>query len=318
MNVSPPPETKESAVTVTEIPTDVPIKDPHLSIKAKLEMLLDNINGHDIFTLAGALAYTTALALSPFILIILSLASFLSHDLQTRIYAQLSSSLGEKVGATIKAVIENADQHPNISGLSGLAGFIILAISASAIFSQLRMVLDKINEYEAPEKQSTIVSFIKERVLSLGLVLGFAFLSVVSMLVTVAIAVLIPSSEGVIWQAVSIVVNIALFVFLFASMYRFIPTAALPWKACFMSGAVSAVFYQIGKTLIGLYLATAGLETAYGAAGSLVVFLVWVYYTTLTLLVSYEISRLWILKGQVRLSELHQAPTTTNPLPQKS
>ncbi len=301
MKMSPLSETKESVLAVTEIPVGVPIEHPQILLREKFSLLFDNINGHEIFTLAGALAYTTALALSPFILIILSLASFLSNDLQGRIYTQLSSSLGEKVGATIKAVIENADQHPNISGLSGLAGFVILGISASAIFSQLRMVLDKINEYEAPEKRSGVVSFIKERVLSVGLVLGFAFLSVVSMLVTVAIALLIPSSEGVMWQALSIVVNIGLFVFLFAAMYRFIPTAALPWTACFMSGVVSAVFYQFGKTLIGLYLATAGLETAYGAAGSLVVFLVWVYYTTLTLLISYEISRLWILKGQVRL-----------------
>ena len=253
--------------------------------------LTDSIDRHEIFTLAGSLAYTTALAIAPFLLILLSVASLLGPDLQEKLYTHLASSIGDKAGQTIIDIVKNTRENSEFSGLSGIIGFIILVVSASAIFAQMRVALDKINEHKDAKNKSGVWLFIKDRFLSMGLVFGFAFLSIVSMMVSTTIAVMFIGGEGFFWEAISTAVNFVIFSILFMAIYRVIPSDKLEWRRCRISGMVSAVFYLIGKNLISLYLAHAGLESSYGAAGSLVAFLVWVYYTSMTLLISYEFTR---------------------------
>jgi membrane protein len=276
----PNPKTSGFATTTSEKPT----------LKERAKSLFANISKHEILLLAGSLAYTTALSIAPFILILLSFASFLSDSLQSRLYKQLSNVAGAKAGETIQGIIENANKHPSASGISGIIGLIVLAVSASAIFAQLRVSLDKINEHQDTAESSGLMGFLKERFLSVGLVFGFAFLSIASLMVTTVLAMLFEGTEGVIWQVISFAVTFLAFAVLFAAIYRFVPSDTLSWRRCAISGVVSAIFYIIGKALIGIYLAKAGLESSYGAAGSLVVFLAWVFYTTLTILVSYEFS----------------------------
>ncbi len=255
------------------------------------ENLITKIDEHEIFVMSSALAYATALALAPFILIILSLISFLDQDLQRKFAIDLTTSFGGEVGSAVKSIMQNVDTHPQLSGLSGIIGFVILIISASAIFTHLRIALDKINEYTLPADQNNFMGYLRNKFWSLGLVLGFAFLSIASMLVTALITVFYPNGEGLFWHGMSFIVNFFLFTALFTSIFRFIPSEKLDWRHSLFSGAVSTVFYLIGKSLISLYLGKAGLGSPYGAAGSLIVFLAWVYYTALTLLLSYEICR---------------------------
>lgn len=255
-----------------------------------LKHLIIKTDKHEIFVMAPALAYATALALAPFVLIILSIISFLDHDLQSKFTLELTTAFGGEVGTAVKSIIENVDQHPKISGLSGLIGFFILFISASAIFTQLRIALDKINEFKGHAREDTVWTFLRGKFWSVGLVLAFAFLSIASMLVTAFIGLIYPNGEGVLWHMISFGVNFVLFTLVFTAIFRYIPSEHLSFKRCLFSGAVSTVFYLLGKTLISLYLGKAGLGSPYGAAGSLIVFLAWVYYTAITLLVSYEIS----------------------------
>lgn len=255
-----------------------------------LKHLIIKTDKHEIFVMAPALAYATALALAPFVLIILSIISFLDHDLQSKFTLELTTAFGGEVGTAVKSIIENVDQHPKISGLSGLIGFFILFISASAIFTQLRIALDKINEFKGYAREDTVWTFLRGKFWSVGLVLAFAFLSIASMLVTAFIGLIYPNGEGVLWHMISFGVNFVLFTLVFTAIFRYIPSEHLSFKRCLFSGAVSTVFYLLGKTLISLYLGKAGLGSPYGAAGSLIVFLAWVYYTAITLLVSYEIS----------------------------
>lgn len=254
----------------------------------RLKNLTRDIDKHEVFVLAGSIAYTTALALAPFVVIILSVASLLGQNIQNNLYAELSTTLGPKVGATFKTLIENSDNQPSLSTLSGIIGFLLLAFSASALFTQLRFALDKMKNYTPKEARSGAWNFIKEKFLSVGLVFAFAFLSVVSLLATTAIALVVPNGEGLLWEAVSLVINFILFTLLFSAMYRFIPTEKLPWKRCWIAGTVSSAFYLVGKSLVSLYLAKAGVESSYGAAGSIVLLLVWVYYTAILLLISFE------------------------------
>ncbi len=271
-------------------------KMPFSEFKARLSSAVSNANKHDIFVMASSLAYTTALALAPFLLITLSFASLLSPDLQQNIYEGLTTAVGEKIAGTILAMIESADSNPKLSGISGVIGVIVLAISASAIFSNLKIALDKINEHAFAKDPSGFWIFVKGKLFSMGLVFGFAFLSVASLVFTMVIAIIYPEGMGFFWGLVSFAVNFSLFALVFSAIYRFVPTDKATYKSCIISGVISTIFYLIGKRVIGLYLGNAGLESSYGAAGSLIVLLVWVYYTALTLLFSYEFTRDVILK----------------------
>ena len=266
-----------------------------LTIKENFKHFIDSINKHEIFTLAGSLAYTTALAIAPFLLVLLSVASLLGPGMQEKLYTNLASSIGEKAGQTIIDIVQNTRENSHLSGWSGVIGFIILLASASAIFAQMRVALDKINEHKVEKDASGIWLFIKDKFLSMGLVFGFAFLSIVSMMVSTTIAVVFTAGEGFFWECISLMVNFIIFSILFTAIFRVIPSDNLEWRRCRISGIVSAIFYLIGKNLISLYLAHAGLESSYGAAGSLVVFLAWVYYTAMTLLISYEFTRNMVL-----------------------
>lgn len=265
-------------------------------LKSNLKSMASDIGKHEIFILAGSLAYTTALALAPFMLILLSVASLLGADLQHKLGDQITLIMGDKAGATVMDVVKHASNRPTLSGISGIIGFIVLAISASAIFTQLRGAFDKINDYQIPSSKSGVWSFVKDKFLSLGLVFGFVFLSIVSLMVSTTFSAIFPQGEGLIWQAAIQLANFVMFSVLFTLIYRFIPTEKLAWKRCMVSGVVSTIFYIVGKTIITLYLGRAGFESAYGAAGSLVVFLVWVYYTTATLLISCEFSNNVVVK----------------------
>ena len=269
---------------------------PFSELKKRLSSALANSNKHDIFVMASSLAYTTALAMAPFLLIILSFASLLSPDLQQNIYEGLNTAVGEKIAGTILAMIENADENPKLSGVSGIIGVVVLAISASAIFSNLKIALDKINEHAFAKDQGGFWVFVKGKLFSMGLVFGFAFLSVASLVFTMALAIFYPDGVGLLWGLLSFSVNFAAFALVFTAIYRFVPTDQANWKSCVISGVISTIFYLVGKQLIGVYLGKAGLESSYGAAGSLIVLLVWVYYTALTLLFSYEFTRDVVLK----------------------
>ncbi len=275
-----------------------------VNLKKNFSKLADSIDRHEIFTLAGSLAYTTALAIAPFLLILLSVASLLGPELQEKLYTNLASSIGDKAGQTIIDIVKNTRENSEFSGLSGIIGFIILVVSASAIFAQMRVALDKINEHKDAKNKSGIWIFIKDRFLSMGLVLGFAFLSIVSMMISTTIAIVFIGGEGFFWEAITTAINFVIFSILFMAIFRVIPSDKLEWRRCRISGMVSAVFYLIGKNLISLYIANAGLESSYGAAGSLVAFLVWVYYTSMTLLISYEFTKNMVLyKSNEKLPE---------------
>lgn len=264
--------------------------------KERLGALGSAIGKHRVFMLAGSIAYTTALSLAPFVLILLSFASLLGQGYQTRMYEQMKALLGPQAGDAIKMVVEHADNNQSLTTISGIVGLLVLAISASAVFSQLRSSMDIINETPEDKQPSGILGFFKDKFFSVGLVLGFVFLAVISLAVTAFVSGIFSGGEALLWNAVTFVINVLLFTGLFTLMFHYIPTERFSWKHSLISGACGAAFFLIGKYLIGFYLGNASVGSAYGAAGSLVVFLVWVYYSTVTMLVSYEFANHVIIR----------------------
>ena len=261
----------------------------------RLTQLSRDITDHETFLHAGSLAYTTALALAPFMIILLSVAALLGQDFQNTIYAQLKELLGHQAGGAVEIVVEHADTSRRVSGVSGAIGFAVLAVSASAIFSQLRAALDKIDGHQGDQTESTAWALLREKFLSVGLVFGFVFLSITSLAMTTAIAFFFRGRVEFGWEVGTSLVNLAVFTALFTAIFRFVPSANHDWRRCWISGLSGTLFFLVGKWGIGFYLGRASVGSAYGAAGSLIVFLVWVYYTTTTLLISYEVTHTVIL-----------------------
>lgn len=272
------------------------------TIKAKFSDFFSEFNEHQILMASGSLAYTTGLALSPFILIFLSFIALLNQSYQSDFYNQLSNLLGAEAGNAIKMVVENADNDHSDASFSGLFGFLILAVSASAVVNQLRTALDLIDETEVEKQSLGVWGFIKEKIFSVGLVFGFIFLSITSLIVTTFVSGWFVGTEETLWTILSFVISTIVFWLLFTNIFRFVPSTPMRWRDCMFAGAITTVTFLIGKFLIGVYLGNAAIGSAYGAAGSLVVFLVWVYYAALTILGSYQLTRFIFLnpEDQVR------------------
>lgn len=265
----------------------------------RYKRLLSRINRHELLSLSGSIAYTTALALSPFLIITISIFALTNFGTQQTLNDQIQNLVGPEAARAVKGIIDSAAQEPGISGLSGVLGFLVLLFSASAIFAQLRLSLDKIVEYKAPKSANGIWAFIKERIFSVGLVLGFVFLMIVSLGLSSMLSAAFPIGEEFGIRVVSFFANLIVFSLLFSCMFHFIPTERLPWGRCLVSGVVACGFFLVGKSLIGLYLGNSALGSAYGAAGSFIVLLVWIYYTSLTLLISFEFTNTVVLENRL-------------------
>ncbi len=255
----------------------------------------DDISQHEVFMLASSIAFTTALALAPFMLILLFVASLLGPEIQEKLFTEISEAMGPKAGKTVLDIVHSTQNKPTLAGLSGIGGFLVLVLSASAIFTQLRHALDKINDVKLSAQKSGWPAFVRERLLSFGLVFGFIFLSIVSLMISTLITAFFPGGDGFLWQSIFFAFNFVMFAVLFMMLYRFVPSRRYEWKKARISGLVSAAFYIIGKALIGLYLGHASFASSYGAAGSFVIFLAWVYYTSLILLISCEFTNNFLL-----------------------
>lgn len=262
----------------------------------------DQIIDHNLFTLAGSLAFSLALAISPFILLVLVTLSTLGTQMQDQLIIQSRDLFGADAAMTIEAVIQNVDKNSSLSGISGILSILIVLFSVSAIFSQLRSALDRISDLKTVNKDLTIFEYFKERAFLMTLLIGFVFLMITSLMVNSLISTIIGSFEGFIWQGINQIISLIMFTTLFTAIFYFTPTAQMRWKDCFISGITASLFFNFGKYLIGTYLGQSGVGTAYGAAGSFVVLLVWLYYSSLTFFISFEFSTDFFINHQRKIS----------------
>lgn len=246
--------------------------------------------GHDHMTMAAALAFYTALSLAPFLLIILAVVGLLGQDSQNQLFEQMNGFMGAQASESLKSIVENADNRPEVGTIAGLMGVLTLLFSASGVFAQLQASMNIIFEAQVQDS-SGVWSWIRKRILSMGMVITLGFIAMVSLVLSTLLAYLF-GKEGEIWQIVNISVSLLVFAGMFAVVLRVLPDTHLPWKDSIKGGLVTAVLFTIGKTLIGVYLGKSALGSAYGAAGSLIVFLAWVYYSSIIVFFGAEITRI--------------------------
>jgi YihY family inner membrane protein len=237
-------------------------------------------------SMGAALSYYTLFSLAPLLIIVIAVAGmvFGQEAAQGEIVAQLRGIMGAEGAVAVEGMLKAARQ-PATSVVATLVGIAILLLGATAIFGELQSALDRIWRVPAPKGESGIWHLLRTRLLSFGLVFGLGFLLVVSLVVSAALAALGKWWGGwfqgwdVVLEILNFVVSFGIFTILFAMIYKIMPRANISWRDVWTGAAVTALLFTIGKVLIGLYLGKSSMASGFGAAGSLVVLIAWVYYS---------------------------------------
>jgi len=262
----------------------------------------------DVFTLSGALAFYAALSFAPLVILLMWAASFFGEGRQEQIVAEMSEILGEPGGEAIEMILHSGEANPRAGTVAGLISLGVLLFSATTVFAQLHMSLNRIWGVKA-DPGAGIWNWLRRRILSLGLVIVIAFLLIVSlvadMIVTMFVGPII--EHGRVWQILSLVVTLGIFTLLFALMFKYLPDVEITWHAVWVGAAITALLFTFGKFLIGLYLGQGGVSSAYGAAGSVIALMLWVYYTSLVVLYGAEVTQVYARRIGDRITPSNRA-----------
>lgn len=247
--------------------------------------------------LAAALAYYTALALSPLLLAVIAITGlvFDKEAASGQIKRQFEDTIGSQAAEFIQTLVAKSSSETN-GILATAIAFGVLFFGASGVFSDLQSALNTIWKVPGRKPEGGMLTAVKERLLSFSLVCGAAFLLLVSLVMTAFLAGINGYIAG--WmpgmnalaQVINFVLNFVLTAALFAMMFKWLPETKLVWRDVWIGAAVTAGLFSIGRYLIGLYLGKAAVGSTYGAAGAFVVLLVWLHYSTLILLFGAELT----------------------------
>ena len=261
-----------------------------------LESLRGFFDGES-FQLAAALSYYTLLSIAPLLLVIIGAAGFLLGEEQVReaLVAQVRDLVGEEGASLLQTVLQNVGtRRSNV--VSMIVGFALMILGATTVFAQLQTSLNRVWGVKAAPSNA-VLGFIRSRLVSLTVVLGLAFMLLVSLLFTAAISGMqaylgsfLPGA-AIVWTFVNHTVSLVLVAMLLAMLFRYVPDVEISWRDTIAGALVTSVLLTLGKHAIGIYLGRAGVGSAYGAAGSAVVFMVWVYYVSVILFFGAEITK---------------------------
>ena len=261
-------------------------------------------------SMGAALSYYTIFSLAPLLIIVIAVAGmvFGQEAAQGEIVAQLRGIMGEEGAVAVEDMLKAA-REPAKGVVATIVGIVLLLLGATAIFGELQSALDRIWRVPPAQAESGIWHLLRTRLLSFGLVLGLGFMLTVSLVVSAALAALGKWWGGWVegWDVVLEVLNFAvsfgIFTLLFAMIYKIMPRANIPWSDVWTGAAVTALLITIGKVLIGLYLGKSSLASGFGAAGSFVVLVAWVYYSAQIFLFGAEYTWVYANRNGSRVQQ---------------
>ncbi len=252
--------------------------------------------------LAAALAYYTVFSITPLLVIAIAIAGavFGQDTARREILEQINGLVGEQGAQAIEMALANADQ-PQLSSAASIISVVVLLIGASGVFAQLQQALNTVwNVKTKPD--AGIGEFIRKRLLSFGMVLTIGFLLLVSLIISAMLSGiskleinLLPGFT-ILWQLLNLAISFGFISLLFALIYKYLPDVKIRWQDVWVGAIITALLFTLGKFLIGLYLGRGSFASSYGAAGSLIVFLAWVFYSAQILLFGAEFTQVYARK----------------------
>jgi membrane protein len=268
------------------------------SVGALLKSTLRNWMDDNAMRLAAALAFYTVWSIGPLFLVVVSVVG-LAYG-RAAAQGHVVDSLRQLVGDAGAHSIEDAIVHANGSGntvLANVVGIVMLLISASGVVAELKASLDLV--WDVTPRPGSFFITLKDRFFSLTMVLGTGFLLLVSLLFNAALSAIgtrlrghVPGGEGL-WHVVHFVVSFGLTSLLFCLIFKVVPDAKVRWKDVWIGGVVTAALFTLGQALIGIYVGKTNIGSAYGAASSVMIILVWVFFSSCILFLGAEFTRVY-------------------------
>ena len=252
---------------------------------------------HNDSSMGAALAFYTLFSIAPILVIAMAVAGYVfgPQVAETQVLAQLSALIGDTGAKALRDLLLSA-HYSDKKGFAAAVGIATLLVGATSVFGELQYTLDRI--WNTPKENAVVWwQFIRKRVLSIGLVLGVGFLLLVSLVASAALTAVesilgtFMTGWGVIVPVIDLTLSFAMTTLLFAMIYKYIPRERLAWSDVWIGAAVTALLFTVGKFLIGIYLGKSSFSSAYGATGSLVVLLLWIYYSAQIFLLGAEFTR---------------------------
>ncbi len=275
-----------------------------MRLKIVFQLLNETYEGWEedkVSRLAAALAYYTIFSLAPLLIIVIAIAgAVIGGDVaRGQLVGQLQQLVGADGAAVIDTVITVASKpNQSTSIIASAVGVLVLAFGAVGVFVQLQDALNTIWEV-APKPERNVKTFIFQRFLSFGMVLGIAFLLLVSLAISAALAFVndfigsLAPDMGFLLSIINLAISFSVITLLFTLIFKYLPDVKIAWGDVIIGAMMTALFFTIGKYLIGLYLGRSTFSSAYGAAGSLVVLLVWIYYSAQIIFVGAEFTQVY-------------------------
>jgi len=275
---------------IHRLPLSAPLKTLVSMLQETILKWLDD----DAFTLAAALSYYATFSIAPVMVIAIAIAGlfFGHHGAEAGILGQLRDLMGNQGSQMVRAIVVSAEKPGRSLEATGL-GILALLFGASGVFVQLDKSINKI--WDVPgAKNSGILAMLRQRFISFAMVLAIGFM----LLITLTLSALLTATDGYLrhqfplWKTFGglseLVTSLVLFTILFALIFKVLPRVPILWRHVWMGAGVSAVLFEIGKWAIGLYLLHSRIATGFGAAGSMAVLLLWIFYGSLILLLGAE------------------------------
>ncbi|MEO8754396.1 MAG: YihY/virulence factor BrkB family protein [Casimicrobiaceae bacterium] len=271
-------------------------------------------------SMGAAIAYYTMFSIAPLLIIVIAVAGFVfgQDAVRGEIAAQLSGLIGPDGAKGVQGLVESASQ-PVQGIVASIVSVALLVIGATTVFGELQSALDRIWRVPVPPKENGIWNLLRTRLFSFGMVLGLGFLLVVSLIASTALAALGSwwgsgfHGREVLLAFVNGAVSFVLITIVFAMIYKLMPRAPIAWNDVWVGAAVTALLFEFGKFLIGLYIGKAALTSGFGAAGSLVVLLVWVYYSAQIFLLGAEFTWVYAQQHGSRIAQPEPESSTRVP-----
>ncbi|GGD61416.1 YihY/virulence factor BrkB family protein [Caballeronia grimmiae] len=245
--------------------------------------------------MAASIAFYSAFSLAPTLVMVIAVAGWVFGPEAARgqLFHQVNGLIGDQAAAGVQSIVENAHRSGG-TGIAAIISFVLLAVGASATFSSLNTALNIVWPLTG-EQRSSVMAMVRVRLVSFGLVLGVAFLLIVSLVLDTAIQAVGMWLWGdspfvIIGDIVQLVVGLAILTVAFGALLKFLPDAPVHWRDALVGGLVAALLFSAGKKLFAFYLTHAGTASAFGAAGSLAVLLMWLYFSAAVLLLGAEFS----------------------------
>jgi membrane protein len=270
-----------------------------------LKQSVKDFSDDECTSMAAALSYYTVFSLPPLLLLIIMIAGAVMdpQDVREALHGQLGALLGQAGGDEIRTIMEKAQETKTPDSgrpVAAVLGVATLVLGATGVFGQLQTALNKAWEVKPDPEQGGVKSFLMKRIFSFGMVLAIAFLLLVSLALTAMISAvggmlgrMMPGVGEVLLHVLNFVVSFGVITLLFAAMFKIVPDAQVAWKDVWVGSVVTSVLFMIGKSAIGFYLGRSNPGEVYGAAGSLAILLVWIYYASMIVFFGAEFTQTW-------------------------